>query len=236
MTIVLTHAYWSIDGTGEPNPQGIQYYNSLIDALLEKGMKGEKWQIFNLLLWESRIFVICNDVVLFFMQGIQPFVTLYHWDLPQALQDRYGGFLSDQVVYVHSAMLIIYSFMWSVKFKFWSSCTNCSMDFEHYANVCFQAFGDRVKHWMTFNEPHGIAIQGFNFGVQAPGRCSILGHLICKEGKSSVEPYIVAHNILLSHAAAYTSYHKNFKVSLLAQMRNYREMSSNMIDYQNFGY
>ncbi|XP_057766531.1 putative beta-glucosidase 41 isoform X6 [Salvia miltiorrhiza] len=84
-------------------------------------------------------------------------------------------------------------------------------DFEKYAYVCFKAFGDRVKHWMTFNEPHGIAIQGYDFGVQAPGRCSILGHLICKAGKSSVEPYVVAHNVLLSHAAAYRTYHNNFK-------------------------
>ncbi|KAK6157142.1 hypothetical protein DH2020_011390 [Rehmannia glutinosa] len=74
-------------------------------------------------------------------------------------------------------------------------------------------FGDRVKNWMTFNEPHGMAIQGYDLGVQAPGRCSILGHLICKNGKSSVEPYLVAHNILLSHAAAYHSYQNNFKES-----------------------
>lgn len=85
-------------------------------------------------------------------------------------------------------------------------------DFEEYAFTCFKAFGDRVKNWITFNEPHGIAIQGYNYGIQAPGRCSILGHLFCKRGKSSVEPYIVAHNILLAHAAAYHSYHCNFKV------------------------
>ncbi|XP_057766527.1 putative beta-glucosidase 41 isoform X2 [Salvia miltiorrhiza] len=122
------------NGTGEPNPHGIAYYNNLIDSLIEK-------------------------------------------------EDAYGGLLSNQVVH----------------------------DFEKYAYVCFKAFGDRVKHWMTFNEPHGIAIQGYDFGVQAPGRCSILGHLICKAGKSSVEPYVVAHNVLLSHAAAYRTYHNNFK-------------------------
>ncbi|XP_051125356.1 putative beta-glucosidase 41 [Andrographis paniculata] len=139
------------NGTGEPNPQGIQYYNNLIDSLL--------------------------------LKGIQPYATLYHWDLPQALQDKYGGFLSTQIV----------------------------NDFVEYADICFEAFGDRVKHWMTFNEPHGIALQGFDTGIQAPGRCSILGHLLCRRGESSVEPYVVAHNLLLSHASAYRSYRRNFK-------------------------
>ncbi|XP_043724518.1 putative beta-glucosidase 41 isoform X2 [Telopea speciosissima] len=139
------------NGTGELNLEGINYYNSLIDALLEK--------------------------------GIQPYVTLYHWDLPQALEDRYEGWLNEQII----------------------------KDFEHYASTCFEHFGDRVKHWITFNEPHGFAIQGYDTGVQAPGRCSILGHLFCKLGKSSTEPYIVAHNILLSHAAAFHTYQLHFK-------------------------
>ncbi|GFP90236.1 putative beta-glucosidase 41 [Phtheirospermum japonicum] len=117
------------------------------------------------------------------LPSIQPYATLYHWDLPQTLEDKYEGLLNNQVV----------------------------KDFESYASICFQAFGDRVKNWLTFNEPHGIAIQGYDLGVQAPGRCSILGNLICKKGKSSVEPYIVAHNILLSHAAAYHSYQNKFK-------------------------
>ncbi|OAY63561.1 Beta-glucosidase 25 [Ananas comosus] len=139
------------NGTGEPNPEGIQHYNSVINTLLEK--------------------------------GIQPYVTLYHWDLPQALQDRYGGWLNKQII----------------------------KDFDHFAHTCFKAFGDRVKHWITFNEPHGLSIQGYDNGVQAPGRCSILSHLLCREGKSSTEPYIVAHNILLSHAAAFHTYKCHFK-------------------------
>ncbi|XP_076887189.1 putative beta-glucosidase 41 isoform X2 [Bidens hawaiensis] len=84
-------------------------------------------------------------------------------------------------------------------------------DFMHYAFTCFEAFGDRVKNWITFNEPHGFAIQGYDYGIQAPGRCSFLFHLLCKKGKSSDEPYIVAHNILLSHAAVYRGYQKHFK-------------------------
>lgn len=87
-------------------------------------------------------------------------------------------------------------------------------DFERYAFTCFEAFGDRVKYWITFNEPRGFSIEGYDLGVQAPGRCSILGHVICKKGKSSTEPYIVAHNILLAHAATYRTYQLNFKVFL----------------------
>ncbi|XXG76779.1 hypothetical protein AAC387_Pa08g1065 [Persea americana] len=140
------------NGTGESNQEGIDYYNSLIDALVEK--------------------------------GIQPYVTLYHWDLPQALEDRYGGWLSSQII----------------------------EDFENYSYTCFQAFGDRVKYWVTFNEPHGFSLHGYDLGIQAPGRCSIFGHLFCKNGDSSTEPYIVAHNILLSHAAAFHTYERHFKV------------------------
>lgn len=87
---------------------------------------------------------------------------------------------------------------------------------------CFKAFGDRVKYWITFNEPRGLTIQGYDTGIQAPGRCSLLGHWFCKEGKSSVEPYIVAHNILLSHAAAYHTKQwylmkKNFYFDIIRQ-------------------
>ncbi|KAJ3679409.1 hypothetical protein LUZ60_017420 [Juncus effusus] len=138
------------NGTGEPNQEGISYYNSLIDELLAR--------------------------------GIQPYVTLYHWDLPQALQDRYGGWLDKQIV----------------------------EDFGKYAYTCFELFGDRVKHWITMNEPHGMAIEGYDTGLQAPGRCSILSHLFCKEGKSDTEPYVVAHHLLLSHANAYHIYKHHF--------------------------
>ncbi|KAI3928249.1 hypothetical protein MKW98_023850 [Papaver atlanticum] len=139
------------NGTGEPNPEGIDYYNNLIDALLVKGIK--------------------------------PYVTLYHWDLPQALEDRYDGWLSNRII----------------------------EDFNRYAYTCFEAFGDRVQYWITFNEPHGFALQGYDSGLQAPGRCSILGRLLCKKGKSSTEPYIVGHNILLSHATVYRTYQLYFK-------------------------
>eukprot|EP01018_Ginkgo_biloba_P011743 Gb_21209 [translate_table: standard] len=116
-------------------------------------------------------------------KGIQPYVTLFHWDLPQALEDIYDGWLSPHIV----------------------------GDFAKYATACFEAFGDRVKNWITFNEPHGFSIEGYDMGLQAPGRCSILSHLLCRAGNSSSEPYMVAHNILLSHAAVVNIYRQQFK-------------------------
>ncbi|KAK3421847.1 hypothetical protein EUGRSUZ_G02458 [Eucalyptus grandis] len=116
-------------------------------------------------------------------KGIEPYVTLFHWDLPQALEDKYNGWLDPQII----------------------------KDFATYAETCFQKFGDRVKHWVTFNEPHTLAIQGYDVGLQAPGRCSILLHLFCRAGNSATEPYIVGHNILLSHATAVDVYRKKYK-------------------------
>jgi beta-glucosidase len=70
-----------------------------------------------------------------------------------------------------------------------------------------------VKHWITLNEPHTVAIQGYDAGLQAPGRCSLLLHLYCKLGNSGTEPYIVAHNFILAHATVSDIYRRNYKVS-----------------------
>lgn len=88
----------------------------------------------------------------------------------------------------------------------------CRNDFATYAETCFQKFGDRVRHWMTFNEPHTFATQGYDVGLQAPGRCSILLHLFCRAGNSATEPYIVGHNVLLAHATAVDIYRRKYKV------------------------
>ena len=72
---------------------------------------------------------------------IVPMVTLYHWDLPKALQDRYQGWESLEVV----------------------------DDFVQYAIKCFECFGDRVKHWIVMNEPNIFTSLGYVMKLHPPG-------------------------------------------------------------------
>ncbi|XVE90695.1 hypothetical protein DITRI_Ditri20bG0097600 [Diplodiscus trichospermus] len=106
-------------------------------------------------------------------KGIQPYATLYHWDLPLHLHESIGGWLNKQIV------------------KY----------FALYAETCFARFGDRVKHWITINEPLQTAVNGYDTGIFAPGRC---------EG-SSAEPYLAAHHQILAHATAVSTYRSKYK-------------------------
>ena len=83
--------------------------------------------------------------------------------------------------------------------------------FAAYASACFSSFGDRVKHWITFNEPVTFASCGYAYGLHAPGRCS--DRRKAEEGDSGREPYLVAHWILNSHAAAVEVYRREYQVS-----------------------
>ncbi|KAK1416003.1 hypothetical protein QVD17_31791 [Tagetes erecta] len=94
--------------------------------------------------------------------NIEPYVTLYHWDLPQALEDTYNGWLDARII----------------------------NDFAKYAKTCFENFGDRVKNWITFNEPHIFIIN---------------------DHEVSVGRYIAGHNVLLSHMAAFKLYKRKYK-------------------------
>ncbi|GAB2232676.1 hypothetical protein Drorol1_Dr00011722 [Drosera rotundifolia] len=114
--------------------------------------------------------------------GIQPFVTLFHWDTPEALDAAYGSFLSPKIV----------------------------DDYRDYVDVCFKEFGDRVKHWATMNEPNIFALTGYTLGINAPGRCSsYLGD--CTAGDSATEPYLVVHHMLLCHAAGVELYKRKYQ-------------------------
>ncbi|XP_006818285.1 cytosolic beta-glucosidase-like [Saccoglossus kowalevskii] len=103
--------------------------------------------------------------------NIQPMVTLYHWDLPQSLQDI-GGWSND--------ILAVY--------------------FNLYAELCFEKFGDRVKTWITLNEPYIAARMGHEMGVHAPG----LRH-------QGTTIYRVGHTMLKAHAKAWHSYNTIYR-------------------------
>ncbi|KAF5383206.1 hypothetical protein D9615_004958 [Tricholomella constricta] len=75
--------------------------------------------------------------------------------------------------------------------------------------ICFQAFGDLVKHWITHNEPWCISVLGYGHGVFAPGRSS--NRERSAEGDSRTEPWIVSHNLILSHAYAVKMYREEFQ-------------------------
>ncbi|XVF72621.1 hypothetical protein PTKIN_Ptkin12aG0135200 [Pterospermum kingtungense] len=116
--------------------------------------------------------------------GIEPHVTLNNADLPQALEDEYGGWISRRIV----------------------------KDFTAYAEVCFREFGDRVSYWITVNEPNVFAIGGYDQGFTPPRRCSSpFGMVNCTRGDSSSEPYIAVHNILLAHSAAARLYKRKYQ-------------------------
>jgi len=72
---------------------------------------------------------------------ITPFVTLFHWDMPAALMQKYGGFLDRRA----------------------------AEDFADYVEVVVRALGDRVNHWITINDPFEHAFFGYATGVHAPG-------------------------------------------------------------------
>ncbi|KAG6538609.1 hypothetical protein ZIOFF_003733 [Zingiber officinale] len=115
--------------------------------------------------------------------GIQPFVTINHFDIPQELEDRYGSWLS----------------------------THIQEDFGYFAEVCFREFGDRVKLWSTLNEPNLFARFAYRDGTFPPGRCSEpCGN--CHTGDSKTEPYRAVHNMILSHAVAVDIYRKKYQV------------------------
>ena len=97
---------------------------------------------------------------------IEPWVTLYHWDLPLALQTELDGWLNEQMADIFGA----------------------------YAAVCFEQFGDRVKRWATFNEAWVTAILGHKDGVFAPGRKSVsepyqVAHQILRAHGTAVQIY-----------------------------------------------
>jgi 6-phospho-beta-glucosidase len=98
--------------------------------------------------------------------GIVPFVTLYHWDLPQVLEEK-GGWLNKDTIEA----------------------------FLNYSEVCFKAFGDRVKHWITFNETVVFCGLGYLAGAHPPAAVGDLDKY-----------FNATHNVFLAHAKAIELY------------------------------
>ncbi|KAK8108586.1 glycosyl hydrolase family 1 [Apiospora sp. TS-2023a] len=113
--------------------------------------------------------------------GIEPFITLYHWDLPDELDKRYGGLLNR---------------------------TEFPLDFENYARVVFKAI-PKCKYWITFNEPWCSSVLGYNSGYFAPGHTS--DRTKSAVGDSTREQWIVGHNCLVAHGRAVKVYREEFK-------------------------
>jgi beta-glucosidase len=104
------------NGSGKPNPKGLDFYSRLVDSLLAA--------------------------------KIRPCATLYHWDLPQALEDA-GG---------------------------WPN-RDTAQRFADYADLVMTALGDRVQSWMIFNEPYVFTALGYLLGTHAPGRTDLDAYL-----------------------------------------------------------
>jgi beta-glucosidase len=117
------------NGRGEVVAKGLDFYDKVVDALLEA--------------------------------GIEPFVTLYHWDLPQVLQDE-GG---------------------------WANRTT-ALAFAEYARIVAARLGDRVKKWITHNEPWCASLLSHQIGIHAPG---------IKDYRTALS---ASHHLLLSHGMA----------------------------------
>ncbi|KAF5305138.1 hypothetical protein FQA39_LY09400 [Lamprigera yunnana] len=103
--------------------------------------------------------------------NIKPVVTMYHFDLPQPLQDL-GGWANNEII------------DW----------------FVDYTKILFEHFGDRVKLWITINEPKQVCLFGYGFGYFAPGLFS-----------DGIAHYLCGHNVLKAHGRAFHLYDKYYR-------------------------
>ena len=184
-----------------PNEPGISFYRTLLEALHKA--------------------------------GITAYVTLYHWDLPQVhrycgesqLTDMYGADADREngcrlVVYaafaLTSPLLLLFWPATQVlhdEMGGWHTPDNEAVlrEFDEYARLSFQRFGDLVAMWMTFNEPWTFTVAGYSAGNHAPGCAPFQdSELPCSNGDRA--PYIVAHNVLNAHARASAIYRSEFQL------------------------
>ena len=112
--------------------------------------------------------------------GITPMITLFHYDAPQVLVDTYESVLNTD---------------------------RFSEDFVYFADTSFRLFGDRVKHWATFNEPISSCILGYGNGMHAPGYGIMNFHL-----NFSWQLLRCGHTLLIAHAKAVQLYRSKYQL------------------------
>ncbi|PIM97910.1 Beta-glucosidase, lactase phlorizinhydrolase [Handroanthus impetiginosus] len=124
-------------------------------------------------------------------------IDFYNNLIDTLLAEGYGGFLSENIV----------------------------KDYCDYVELCFWEFGDRVKHWITINEPYPFCVYGYMTGTFSPGRGSSSpdnNDAICRHKGSGVpqacadrnpgtKPYLTGHHLLLAHAYAIHLYRREFQ-------------------------
>lgn len=109
---------------------------------------------------------------------IVPYITIFHWDTPQSLEFN-GGWLNETII----------------------------EDYIYYARTLFDLYGDRVKHWITFNEPHQTCEQGYSTGEKAP----------FKKMQGTAD-YLCYHHMAISHGRIYRIYETDYKPTQKGQI------------------
>src|SRR5665647_129747 len=151
------------DGTGNVNPDGIDFYNRVIDFCIEK--------------------------------NITPWITLYHWDLPQQLQQK-GGWVNRNIV------------DW----------------FAEFVTCCVRNFGDRVTNWIVINEPMVFTGAGYFLGVHAPGKKGLNNFLaathhaaLCQaRGGSIIKALLPQSNVGTTFSCSHIEPYRNVGKDIIA--------------------
>ncbi|KAG7541220.1 Glycoside hydrolase superfamily [Arabidopsis thaliana x Arabidopsis arenosa] len=178
-------------GNGDITSDGYHKYKEDVKLMAEMGLESFRFSISWSRLIPNGRGLVNPKGLLFYknlikelkIHGIKPHVTLYHYDLPQCLEDEYGGWINRKII----------------------------EDFTAFADVCFREFGEDVKLWTTINEATIFVIGSYDQGISPPGHCSPNKFINCTTGNSSTEPYLAGHNILLAHASASKLYKLKYK-------------------------
>jgi len=140
----------------------------------------------------NKIIDFCLDL------GIEPWITLYHWDLPFELEKK-GGWTNRQII------------NW----------------FSEYVHLCIKTFGNRVKHWIILNEPMVFTGAGYFLGIHAPGKKGLTNFLaaahhaaLCQAEGGRVVRSMQADSIVgTTFSCSYTEAYRNLKQDQLAAIR-----------------